>query len=229
MRTWDRFAAGRAQLYIANSREVSRRIHRHYGVEAPVVYPPVDVERFRPTPRGERLLVVSRLLRYKRVDAIVDVATREGIGLDVIGEGPALADLRRRAGKTVTFHGRATDAEVAQMMEGCRALCLPGKEDFGITPVEANAAGKPVVAFAAGGALESISEGFTGTFFTRHEHDDVLAAIHRADELVATPEQLATRARRFSRNAFEVALQQVLWPAVEAHRNRQETASSTAR
>jgi glycosyltransferase involved in cell wall biosynthesis len=220
LRAWDRVAARRAQLYIANSREVSRRIHQHYGVDAPVVYPPVDVERFRPTPRGERLLVVSRLLPYKRVDAIVDVATREGIGLDVIGDGPALDDLRARAGHTVTFHGRVSDADVARMMESCRAFCLPGKEDFGITPVEAQAAGKPVVAFAAGGALETVIDGETGAFFTSHDHADVLAAIRRADAISAGPERIAAQARRFSRHAFETRLTEVLVPAVEAHRRQ---------
>jgi len=146
VRRWDRSAAGRANLYIAISNVVRDRIRQRYGIDASVVYPPVDVDRFRPRERGERLLVVSRLLPYKRVDVVVDAATRAGIGLDVVGTGPALKDLQRRAGPTVEFHGQLPDSEVTQLMESCRAFCLPGKEDFGITPVEANAAGKPVVA-----------------------------------------------------------------------------------
>ncbi|HZV73357.1 MAG TPA: glycosyltransferase [Conexibacter sp.] len=220
LRSWDRGAARRAHLYIANSQEVRRRIRRHYGVDAPVVYPPVDVGRFRPRARGERLLVVSRLLPYKRIDAIVDTATRAGIGLDVVGTGPALEDLRRRAGPTVAFHGRLGDADVTALMEGCRALCLPGKEDFGISPVEAHAAGKPVVALAAGGALETIEEGVTGAFFTRHDPDDVLDAIDRCDRIAAHPEQLAAAARRFSRHAFEAGLRRVLHAGLRAHRAR---------
>jgi glycosyltransferase involved in cell wall biosynthesis len=220
MRAWDRVAAQRAQLYIANSAEVRRRISRWYGIDAPVVHPPVEVERFRPTPRGERLLVVSRLLPYKRIDAIVDVATRAGIGLDVVGDGPALEDLRRRAGPTVEFHGRiAEDEAIVELMQSCRALCLPGKEDFGITPIEANAAGKPVIALAAGGALETLEEGFTGAFFKRHSHDEVLAAIRRADAIEATPEEISTAARRFSSRAFEVRLRDVLTQALETHQN----------
>jgi glycosyltransferase involved in cell wall biosynthesis len=144
MRQWDRGAARRAHLYIAISFEVRDRIRRYYGIDAPVVNPPVDVERFTPRERGERLLVVSRLLPYKRVDAIVDTATRAGIGLDVVGTGPALDELRRWAGPTVTFHGRVSDAEVTELMEGCRAFFLAGAEDFGLSPVEAQAAGKPV-------------------------------------------------------------------------------------
>jgi glycosyltransferase involved in cell wall biosynthesis len=220
LRRWDREAASRADLYIANSHEVRRRITREYGVDAPVVYPPVDVGRFQPSERGERLLVVSRLLPYKRVDTIVDTATRAGIGLDVVGTGPALDDLRRRAGPTVTFHGRLPDADVTCLMEGCRAFCLPGSEDFGITPVEANAAGKPVVALAAGGALETLEDGTTGAFFDRHDVEDVLAAIRRCDEIDTPPAVIAARAERFSRTAFRAGLTDALVHGVQTHRER---------
>jgi glycosyltransferase involved in cell wall biosynthesis len=220
VRSWDRRAARRADLYIAISNEVRGRVRRQYGVEAPVVYPPVDTDRFRPAARGERLLVVSRLLPYKRIDAIVDAATRAGIGLDVVGTGPALDDLQRRAGPTVAFHGVLADAEVVALMEGCRALCLPGKEDFGITPVEANAAGKPVVAFAGGGALETLEEGVTGSFFASHDADSVFNAIKRADRIETTPEQIAVSARRFSRHAFELRLRRALQQGLAARRRR---------
>ena len=222
IRRWDRLAAQRAHLYIAISQEVRERIARHYGVDAPVVYPPVDVDRFRPRPRGERLLVVSRLLPYKRVDAIVDVATRAGIGLDVVGTGPALADLRRRAGPTVEFHGRLGDEAVTAMMEACRALCVLAKEDFGITPVEANAAGKPVVAFGAGGALETLIDGVTGAFFKRHEPDEILAAIRRCDQIDTEPHAMAAAARRFSPRAFEASLLRALHAGLQAHRRERD-------
>jgi len=202
LRHWDLAAARRADLYIANSHEVRGRIRRNYGIEAPVVHPPVDVDRFVPRPRGERLLIVSRLLAYKRIDTIVDTAKRAGIGLDVVGTGPALADLRRRAGANVSFHGRLPDRDVTQLMQTCRALCLPGAEDFGLTPVEAQAAGKPVIAFAAGGALETVQEGRNGALFTRHDPDEVLAAIRRCDALETAPDAIAAGTRRFSRAAF---------------------------
>lgn len=210
MRRWDQAAARRADLYIAISNGVRDRIKQRYGIDAPVVYPPVNVDRFTPRERGERLLVVSRLLPYKRVDLVVDAATKAGIGLDVVGTGPALADLRRRAGPTVAFHGRLHDADITALMEGCRALCLPGHEDFGITPVEANAAGKPVVALAAGGALETLEDGVTGSFFRRQEPADVLAAIERCDAIETAPEAIATAARRFSSQAFAERLVAVL-------------------
>lgn len=206
LRTWDQRAAARATLYLANSEVTRARIKSIYGRNSIVVPPPVDTERFRPRPRGERLLVVSRLLPYKRVDLAVDAATRSGIGLDVVGAGPSLEDLRRRAGPSVTFHGRLEDRAVTELIEGCRALCFPGEEDFGITPVEAQAAGKPVVAFAAGGALETIDDGFSGVLFARQDPEDLLAAVKACDALSTDPFAIALRARRFSRPAFRTRL-----------------------
>jgi glycosyltransferase involved in cell wall biosynthesis len=210
LRAWDRSAARRPDLYIAISKTVQGRIERIYGREAPIVYPPVDIDRFTPSPRGERLLVVSRLLPYKRVDIVVEAATKAGIGLDVVGVGPAMEDLRRVAGPSVTFHGRLDDEAVTELMECCRAFCLPGAEDFGITPVEAQAAGKPVVAFGAGGALETVEEGVTGAFFQNYEVADVLAAIERCDSIETRPGEIAVLAQRFSRTTFRVQLRTLL-------------------
>jgi glycosyltransferase involved in cell wall biosynthesis len=186
------------------------RIRHRYGIDAEVIYPPVDVHRFRARERGERLLVVSRLLPYKRVDLVVDAATQAGMGLDVVGVGPALDGLRHRAGPTVAFHGRLSDADVTELMESCRALCLPGREDFGITPVEANAAGKPVVAFGQGGALETIEDGRTGVFFHRQGIPEVLAAISQCDRLRSTPAAIAASAQRFSPESFRRQLLRAL-------------------
>ena len=217
-RRWDRAAAQRPDVYIANSQLVRQRILSRYGRDATVVYPPVDVDRFRPTPRGDRLLAVSRLLPYKRVDLAVGAASRAGIGLDVVGEGPAMPDLRRLAGPRVEFHGRLSDEEVTQLFEGCRAFCMTGSEDFGITCVEANAAGKPVVAFAAGGALEIIEEGVTGTFFNTQTTDSMLDGIRRCDALEAPPELIAQRARRFSREVFHSRLTEELRDVMSKYR-----------
>ena len=201
-RQWDQAKARKADLYIAISDWVRRRIARVYGIAAPVVYPPVDVSRFTPRPRGERLLVVSRLLDYKRVDVIVRAASEAGIGLDVIGSGPELGRLKALAGPHVVFHGSADDVAVTELIEDCRALCIAGCEDFGITPVEAQAAGKPVVAFAAGGALETVTDGVSGTFFDSYRPEVVVDAIRRCDDLEADPQQLAALAERFSAATF---------------------------
>jgi glycosyltransferase involved in cell wall biosynthesis len=202
LRRWDQAAARRADEYVANSEQVRARIRRLYGRDAQVVYPPVDVERYSPSERGERLLVISRLLPYKRVDLIVRAAARAGIGLDVVGVGPSLESLRAIAGPTVEFHGRVDDEAVVQLLEGCRALCVAATEDFGIVPVEANAAGKPVVAFAAGGVLETVTDGVTGALFDTLSEQALLAAIARADMIDTPPGNLARSAWRFSAQTF---------------------------
>jgi len=218
LRRWDGRSARRADLYIANGELVRKRIWLRYGHDAPIVHPPVDVERFTPTPRGDRLLVVSRLLPYKRVDLVVEAATRADIGLDVVGAGPALEDLRARAGSTVRFLGHLPDAEITELFEGCRAFCLPGVEDFGITTLEANAAGKPVVAFAGGGALETVQDGVTGAFFDEMSVSSVLDALRRCDEISTQPAVIAQHAKRFSPDAFRERLTAVLAEGFERHR-----------
>lgn len=228
LRRWDQRAARRADLYLANCEHVRRRILAVYGRAAEVVYPPVDVERFTPCPRGERLLVVSRLLPYKRVELVVRAATRAGLGLDVVGTGPQLNGLRRIAGPTVRFHGRVDDRALRELFEGCRALCLAATEDFGITPVEAAAAGKPVVAYAAGGALETVQDGINGVLFHDLHEDALLRAIVRADELDLVPEQLAASVARFSAQTFRQRMISVVEAAL-AERDQPDRAARRPR
>lgn len=228
LRRWDHRAARRADLYLANCEHVRRRILAVYGRAAEVVYPPVDVERFTPRPRGERLLVVSRLLPYKRVELVVRAATRAGLGLDVVGTGPQLNGLRRIAGPTVRFHGRVDDRALRELFEGCRALCLAATEDFGITPVEAAAAGKPVVAYAAGGALETVQDGINGVLFHDLHEDALLRAIVRADELDLVPEQLAASVARFSAQTFRQRMISVVEAAL-AERDQLDRAARRPR
>lgn len=202
MRRWDAASARRADIYIANSAAVRGKIRAAYGLDAQVVHPPVDVDRFKPRERGERLLIVSRLLPYKRVDLAIQAANRARLPLDVIGSGPSYGALKELAGPTVRFDRRLDDAAITTLMEECRALLLPGEEDFGITPVEALAAGKPVVAFGAGGALETLEDGFSAAFFREPTPDALLDALGRVEELETSPEDLAAAARRFSPAAF---------------------------
>lgn len=224
LRSWDVNVAARADLYVANSENVRRRIRELYGRDAEIVHPPVDVDRLTPRPRGERLLVVSRLLPYKRVDLVVRAATRAGIGLDVVGIGPSLAQLRELAGPTVAFHGNVDDETMRELLERCRALCVAATEDFGIVPLEANAAGKPVVAYAEGGVLETIEEGVNGAFFNELTEHALLSAISSADELDTPPAQLARCARRYSAEIFRRQMQELVATAVQ---NR-STASRSA-
>jgi glycosyltransferase involved in cell wall biosynthesis len=217
-RSWDRRAARTADVYIAISHEVRDRIRATYRRDAPIVHPPVNVARFAPRDRGDRLLVVSRLLPYKRVDIAVDAATKMGIGLDVVGSGPALEDLRQRAGPLVEFHGRLDDTTVVELFQSCRGFCAPGREDFGIAAVEAQAAGKPVIAFGGGGALETVDDGVSGVLFARQDVASMVDAIRRCEDLHTSPEHLAARANRFSPGAFRRRLTDTLAAAVGAHR-----------
>ena len=202
MRRRDAHDARRADLYIANSHNVRDRIRAVYGRDAVVIPPPVDTGRFRPSPRGERLLAITRLLPYKHPDLLVRVATRAGIGLDIVGDGPMLGELRRIAGPTVTLHGAVNDRTVVELMDDCRAVCVAAEEDFGIVAVEAQAAGKPVIAYARGGALETVDDGVTGVLFEERSDAALLEAVAAADALSTSPERIAAHAAQFSSAAF---------------------------
>jgi glycosyltransferase involved in cell wall biosynthesis len=210
LRRFDARAARRADAYVAISEAISERVRRAYGLEAPVVYPPVDTERVRPGPRGERLLVISRLLPYKHVDLIVAAARQLGLGLDVVGTGPLLEDLRRMAGPDTTFHGAAPEETVTQLLDGCSAVCVAGEEDFGIVAVEAQAAGKPVVAYGRGGARETVVDGVTGVLFDQQTVACVADAVVACLRLVTPPENIAAGTARFSARAFREGLTRVI-------------------
>ncbi|MGH2534747.1 MAG: glycosyltransferase [Thermomicrobiales bacterium] len=204
LRRTDRRAAARVDRYVANSRNVAARIRAIYGRDAAIVYPPVDVDRFAgpEIPPEPWYLVVSRLVPHKRIDLAVDVATRYGLPLKVIGDGRTLARLRRRAGPTVEFLGRMDDAQVVEHYRRARALILPGAEDFGMTAVEAQAAGRPVIAYGAGGALESILAGETGVLFGCQTVESLMAAIEDFEARHWDANRCRTNALRFGRERF---------------------------
>jgi glycosyltransferase involved in cell wall biosynthesis len=204
LRRTDRRAAARVDRYVANSRNVAARIRAIYGRDAAIVYPPVDVDRFAgpPIPAEPWYLVVSRLVPHKRIDLAVDVATRYRLPLKVIGDGRAYAQLRRRAGPTVEFLGRMDDAQVVDHYRRARALILPGAEDFGMTAVEAQAAGRPVIAYGAGGALESILPGETGILFGCQTVESLMASIEAFEARQWEAERCRANALRFGRERF---------------------------
>ena len=210
LRRWDMGAARRADGYVVIAENVRRRVRAAYGIDAQVVYPPVDTERFTVRARGDRLLVVARLLPYKRIDLVIQAANRLGVGLDVVGVGPSLEELRAIAGPSVQFHGRLPDEAITELFEGCLAFCSAGQEDFGLAPVESLAAGKPVVAFAAGGALETLEDGRTAAFFHEPTVTDVLSAIRRVQALDTSPQELAQAAEQFSRTSFRANLAEAI-------------------
>jgi glycosyltransferase involved in cell wall biosynthesis len=175
--------------------------------------------------------VISRLLPYKRVDVVVQAATELGIGLDVVGDGPLLPALRAIAGPHVTFHGGVDDQTVVELIEGCRGVCVAAEEDFGLVAVEAQAAGKPVIAYAAGGALETVDDGLTGVLFSERSREGVMAAIEEAEQLDTPPTVIAGRARRFSRATFRARLASVIADALRrrAEATRDGACTETSR
>lgn len=212
LRCWDRATAARVHHFIAISRFVADRIARCYGRDAEVIYPPVDVQRFRLSEEaGEFYLVVSALSPYKRVDLAVEAANRLGVRLVVVGSGPEEGRLRALAGPTVEFLGWRSDAEVAELYARSRALLFPGVEDFGIAPLEAMASGKPVLAFDRGGARETVLplepgiESSTGIFFSDQTADALARAIRRfeANAHHFVPKALRAHAEAFDRPLFK--------------------------
>jgi glycosyltransferase involved in cell wall biosynthesis len=165
LRLWDKTAADRVDHFIANSQAVSKRIAKYYRRASDVIYPPVEIEKFSVSQKpGEYYLIGGRVAHYKRFDIAVDTFSRLGLPLKVFGTGPALDALRRRAKSSVEFVGAVNDAEKAELFKNCIAFLNPQEEDFGITAVEAMACGRPVIAYGAGGALETVLPGVTGEF-----------------------------------------------------------------
>jgi glycosyltransferase involved in cell wall biosynthesis len=196
-------AARRVDAYIANSATVAFRIRAVYSRGAEIIHPPVDISRHKMTSeRSGRFLVVSRLLAYKRIDLAVKAATLAELPLDVIGEGPERRRLERMAGPSVHFLGRRSDDFVQHALARCTALVLPGTEDFGLTPVEAQANGRPPVAFAAGGALETVRDGETGFLFSGETAESLTTAMRRALATELSPEHLRSWAERFDERSF---------------------------
>lgn len=204
LRLWDRLAADRVDHFAAISHEVAARIRNVYRRGSDVIYPPVDVHRFTPSGADpdDFYLVVSRLVPYKRVDLAVHAANRLNRRLLVVGEGTERRRLEALAGPTVAFLGRRDDAEIADLYARCRALLFPGYEDFGITPVEAQAAGRPVVAFGEGGARETVRDGVTGVLFAEQTVDSLVSALRRLDVLSPDPTACRRNAEQFATPRF---------------------------
>jgi glycosyltransferase involved in cell wall biosynthesis len=212
-RQWDWIAAQRVDSYVANSRTTQARIRAYFGRDSRVVYPPVDLSRFSPGSPDDYYVVLSELMPHKRIDLAVDAFNRLRRPLVVVGDGPDARRLRRLAGRTVTFTGRIGDAEVAKLLEGCRALIVTAVEEFGIAAVEAQAAGRPVISVGAGGALETVREGVTGSFWNGGGAE-LAAAVDGFDDSAVDPAACVESARRFDANSFREALHQEVERAV---------------
>jgi glycosyltransferase involved in cell wall biosynthesis len=207
LKRWDLRAARRPDFFIANSETVAKRIKTFYGRDSIVIPPPIDVSRFQPdTVQEDYYLVLSRLVPYKRIDLAVAACTKLKRKLLVIGDGPDRARLEKIAGPSIQFLGRQSDEAVARYAARCRALLFPGEEDFGMTPLEVNAAGRPVIAFRAGGALETVVEGRTGIFFDQPNTESLMQAIEAFESYSWNAVDLRAHAARFDRTVFAARL-----------------------
>jgi glycosyltransferase involved in cell wall biosynthesis len=214
LRLWDFASAARVDHFIANSRNVKARIWRTYRREAEVIYPPVDVAAFYWKPAADYFLIVSELVPYKRIDTAIRAFGRTGQRLLIVGSGPEYRRLKSLASRNVEFTGRVSDDQLRGLYASCRAFLLPGEEDFGITPVEALASGKPVIALGRGGVLESvpIHNPLAGVLYDRAEETRLVEALQRFEQVEAkfNPPELQEHARQFSPDIFVTKITRAL-------------------
>lgn len=210
LQRWDRATAGadRVTRFLANSEHTARRIEECFGREAHVVYPPVRTEFFTPdasVKREEWYLVAGALEPYKRADLVIDAANRARLPLKVAGTGSQFRALAARAGATVEMLGRVTDDKLRDLFRRAKALIHPQQEDFGITAVEAQACGCPVIAYAAGGALETVTDA-TGVFFREQSVDAIVAAIEDFSRRMVSSADCRVNAERFAAERFDAGI-----------------------
>ena len=217
LRRWDYRAAQRVDRFIAISREIEGRIRRYYHRDASVIHPPVDTQRFQPSSEHqEYYLIVSRLIPYKRIDLAVRAFNRLDRRLVIAGDGRDREALEALAGPSITFLGYVPDEELPGLFARCRAYILPGVEDFCIAPVQAQAAGRPVIAYGAGGALDTVIEGETGTFFHKQTPEALAEAVQAFDADGIDPDACCANAERFDTAVFREKLSRFIQEQIRA-------------
>src|SRR3954464_2856254 len=214
-RQWDWIAAQRGDAYVANSQTTKRRVARYFGREATVLHPPVDVERFTPATPGDAYVVLSELMAHKRIEVAVRAFNQLGLPLLVVGNGPDARRLHRMAGPTVSFTGRVSDAEAARILARAQALVVTATEEFGIAAVEAQAAGRPVIALHEGGVRETVLEGETGVFFEEPSSEALVEAVARFAPAAFDPRACRANAERFDVGHFRHGLRSVVALALD--------------
>lgn len=210
LRTWDVVSSQRVDTFIANSREVAGRIERYYRRAAEVIPPPVDLSPYTPTAPEDFYLTGGRFVPYKRIDLVVEAFTKLKLPLVVFGSGRDKAELEAIAGPNVRFVGRVSDAELQDLYRRCRAYITAGDEDAGIQPVEAMAAGRPVIAYAAGGVRETVIDGLTGCFFHEQTAAALAVAVAQSRTLAFDPLAIRQHAEQFSRERFKARVMDVI-------------------
>lgn len=211
VRLWDEVSANRVDHFIANSRTVAGRIFKYYRREATVINPPVDTASYKvESTHEDYFLIVSRLVPYKRIDVAVEAFNQLGLPLKVIGGGRDGATLEGMARSNVKFLGRLDDHMVKEHLARCRALVFPGEEDFGIVPLEAQAAGRPVIAFGGGGALETIVEGKTGVFFRQQTPEALAQAVRGFRDELFDPAAIRQHAEKYDVKVFRETVKEFI-------------------
>jgi glycosyltransferase involved in cell wall biosynthesis len=237
LRQWDQLSAQRVDHLLANSRFTARRIQKFWGRQAQVLHPPVDVERFRwDAPRDDIYLCLCRLVPYKRVDLVVEAFNRLGLPLVVVGDGPERRRLEALAGSTVTLLGRQSQEQVEALMSSCRAFVYAGLEDFGIAPVEAMAAGAPVIGLGRGGLLDTVRcattglDQATGVLFPHQSVGSLVEAVSWFEQKRIWRQldaaEIRQWAERFRPEAFKARFEATLRQAWTAHQSRCAVAAS---
>ena len=205
LRTWDKKTAAGVDRFVAISRHVAKRIKDFYGRDSAIAYPPVDLNRCQIGENcggGDFDLIVSALVPYKKIDLAIKVYSRNRWPLKVVGAGGCEETLRKLAGPTVEFMGRLPDPDVVKLYQTCRFLVFPGEEDYGIVPLEAQACGRPVIAFGKGGALETVDDGVSGVFFAEQTEEALEDAVFRAARVSWNPGDVRRNAEKFGPEQF---------------------------
>lgn len=219
VRTWDVAAAQRVDYFSAISQVTHDRIKKYYRRESEIIYPPVNTSRFSfSTEQDDYYLIVSELVPYKKTDIAVQAFNKLGKKLIVVGDGPDAGKLRAMAGPNISFLGRVPDAQLQELNSRCRAFIFMPYEDFGMTPIEANAAGRPVLAYGAGGALETVVDGKTGIFFPEQTVDALIEAVNRFEHTQFDPYALQAHARTFDTVVFQEKIRAFVRAKLDEHR-----------
>jgi glycosyltransferase involved in cell wall biosynthesis len=225
LRAWDVATAGGVDAFAANSAYVAGRIRRYYGRPARVIPPPVDTDFFTPgaDAPGDYDLVVSALAPYKRIDLVLDAYRGTGRRLQIVGSGPEGPGLRARAPAEARFLGHVPDPELRELYRGCRAVIMPGVEDFGIVPLEAMACGRPAIVFGEGGGAETVEPGETGLVFHEASPAALRAVVDSLEGVRFNTSRLRARAEALSRRSFEARFREFVAEALDARQRRRST------
>nr|WP_320193454.1 glycosyltransferase [uncultured Desulfobacter sp.] len=207
MRQWDYTNAQRVNYFIANSENVKKRISHYYDRSADVIYPPVDFGKFSNKASEDFYLFLGQLNPYKKADLAVRAFNKLNENLYIIGDGPQKNELKKMSNNNIKMLGRLSDDDLTDYYSRCKGFIFPGEEDFGITPLEAMASGKPVIAYGKGGALETVVEGETGCFFYEQTEESLIDAVQKSQRIKWNPELIRAHAKRFDKQVTKEKLE----------------------